>query len=144
MSLPSAFWDSSALVPLCVRQPQTAQAIVLYKVCGVTVWWATPVEIVSGLTRLERMGELSRDEFLAGKDAAQQLANFWETLSPTASIAIQACALLETYPLRAADALQLAAALENWDDVPDGHLFVTADRRLAAAARQRGFIVELI
>jgi hypothetical protein len=37
-----AFWDTSALAPLCVRQGVTPGAIALYKVHDAVVWWATP------------------------------------------------------------------------------------------------------
>ena len=33
-----AFWDASALVPLCVRQGITPQAIALYKTHDAVVW----------------------------------------------------------------------------------------------------------
>ena len=48
-----AFWDASALVPLCVRQRMTPQAIALYKTHEAVVWWATPVEIASALLSIE-------------------------------------------------------------------------------------------
>jgi len=144
MSLPLAFWDASALIPLCVRQIQTPQARVLYLNHAVGVWWATPVEIVSGLTRLKRMSEIDQDEFLIGKQRALELARVWVPIGPTASIAARACSLLELYPLRAADALQLAAALDACEDKPQSNLFITADQRLADAAQQSGFSVEFI
>jgi len=62
----------------------------------------------------------------------------------TDSIANDACLLLERYPLRAADALQLAAALEACDHKPQSFVFVTADQRLADAARKTGFSIEFI
>jgi predicted nucleic acid-binding protein len=52
--------------------------------------------------------------------------------------------LLELYPLRAADALQLAAALDYFEKSPKGNVFITADQRLADAARQSGFSVEFL
>jgi predicted nucleic acid-binding protein len=142
MSLPLAFWDTSALLPLCVWQIQTPQARILYLNHAVAVWWATPVEIVSGLTRLKRMVEIDQDEFLIGKQRALQLARIWMPINPSASIAAHACSLLEIYPLRAADALQLAAALDYFEYSPKGNAFITADQRLADAARQSGFSVE--
>ncbi|HSJ25022.1 MAG TPA: hypothetical protein VK929_10160 [Longimicrobiales bacterium] len=48
--------------------------------------------------------------------------------------------LLRTHPLRAADALQLAAALA-WAPAPAGDVFVTLDERLATAATLEGFTV---
>jgi hypothetical protein len=54
-----AFWDSSALVPLCVGQSLTPGAVGLYRTYEVVVWWATPVEIASALARLLGMGASS-------------------------------------------------------------------------------------
>ena len=144
MSLPFAFWDASALIPLCVFQIQTPQARVLYLNHAVVVWWTTPVEIVSGLTRLKRMSEIDQDEFLIGKQRALDLARIWVPIEPASSIATRACSLLELYPLRAAEALQLSAALDACEDKPQSNVFITADQRLADAARQSGFSVEYI
>jgi uncharacterized protein len=41
--------------------------------------------------------------------------------------------------MRAADALQLAAALVWCDEQPQGEVFVTLDERLADTARREGF-----
>jgi predicted nucleic acid-binding protein len=46
--------------------------------------------------------------------------------------------LLRVHELRAADALQLAAASTAAEDLP----FVTLDDRLALAAAREGFVVE--
>lgn len=44
-----------------------------------------------------------------------------------------------SYDLRAADAFQLAAALEWCDGAPQGRTFLTADTRLFQAAILSGF-----
>jgi hypothetical protein len=142
MSLPFAFWDSSALIPLCVRQKQTPVATAFFANFAVTVWWPTPVEIVSGMTRLVRMGEIDLSELAAGKHIAQTIANTWIPIEPSAMIAAQACLLLELHPLRAADALQLAAALEWCEGRPKGHVFLTFDQRLREAAESVGFTLQ--
>lgn len=49
--------------------------------------------------------------------------------------------LLEIHPLRAADALQLSAALIATEDQPNGFGFVTCDEVLATAAEKEGFTV---
>jgi hypothetical protein len=144
MSQPVAYWDSSALVPLCVPQSQSIRAGVLYESYEVVTWWATKVEMISGLTRLERMGQISHVQFLHGKQLAGEIVRDWVSVGSSASIAPDACALLEAHPLRAADALQLAAAFEACDHKPLGYVFVTADQRQAEAARQSGFSVELV
>lgn len=142
MSLPLAFWDSSALIPLCIQQKQTEQAEALFADYEVAVWWSTPVEIISGLTRLMRMGEIEHDEFLAGKQLAQTIAKMWMPINPSVTIATQASSLLELYPLRAADALQLAAALNWCENKPTGKIFLTFDKRLRDAAGLAGFSLE--
>jgi len=49
--------------------------------------------------------------------------------------------LLETHPLRAADALQIGAALVAAESEPETLEFVTLDRRQAEAAEREGFRV---
>lgn len=49
---------------------------------------------------------------------------------------------MRLHPLRAADALQLAAALVLSDFEPRTLPFVTLDDRLASAARREGFEVQ--
>jgi predicted nucleic acid-binding protein len=90
------------------------------------------------------MGQISHDQFLVGKQLAQDIVRDWISAGSTASIAVDACLLLELFPLRAADALQLSVALEACEHNPQGYVFVTADQRLADAARQSGFSVEFL
>ncbi len=53
----------------------------------------------------------------------------------------QAGRLLRLHPLRAADALQLAAAIIACEHQPESLPLVTLDQRLAEAARREGFAV---
>jgi hypothetical protein len=46
------------------------------------------------------------------------------------------------HPLRAADAMQLAAALEWCEGKPKGNVFLTFDKRLSEAAGLAGFALE--
>jgi len=57
-------------------------------------------------------------------------------------IARDARTLLELYPLRAADALQLSAALEWCEGAPKGKVFLTFDKRLGEAAGLAGFTLQ--
>jgi hypothetical protein len=51
------FWDSSAIVPLLVREPASDAITSEYEhEPDMLVWWATPIECVSALARLEREG----------------------------------------------------------------------------------------
>lgn len=88
------------------------------------------------------MGEISQNEFLAGKRLAQTIGMTWVLIGPSARVADQACLLLEVHSLRAADALQLAAALEWCEGKPKGNVFLSFDQRLREAAALSGFTLE--
>jgi predicted nucleic acid-binding protein len=134
-----AFWDSSALVPLCVRQGMTLAAISLYKTHDVVVWWSTPVEIASALSRLLRMKQIDGSDCAKARKLARVIGDFWSVIQPSDVVRSKAVQLVERYALRAADSLQLAAALEWCEDVPQGRVFLTADERLRQAALLSGF-----
>jgi len=139
---PVAFWDSSALVPLCVTQPKSARSRQLYERYRIVAWWATQVEMMSGLARLDRTGQITHDRFLVGKQIALEIVRDWFSVGSTESIAGTACSLLELHPLRAADALQLAAGLQWCEGQPTGKVFLTFDNRLREAAGLAGFTLE--
>ncbi|MGH9617072.1 MAG: PIN domain-containing protein [Acidobacteriaceae bacterium] len=135
----SAFWDSSALVPLCARQPLTPRLRELYKAYQIAVWWATPVEIASALARLARMQYINARELAESKKLAANLADEWWIVQPADVLPARAVSLIERHDLRAADALQLAAALQWCENQPHGRVFLTSDQRLQEAARVIGF-----
>jgi hypothetical protein len=137
------FWDSSALVPLLLAEASTPHvtSLALHDAEAV-VWWATPVECASAIARVERTNELSSD----GADAAfarlDALAASWLQVEPSDEIRETARRLLRVHPLRAADALQLAAAFVAAERRPPTMTFVTLDRDLRTAAAREGFVVE--
>ena len=104
-----AFWDTRALVPLCVRQGATPRAITLYKSYEVVVWWGTPIEIASALARLMRMNQLDPTDWTQARRLASTLADTWSVIEPSDALRANATLLVNQYDLRAADALQLAA-----------------------------------
>jgi predicted nucleic acid-binding protein len=71
------------------------------------------------------------------------LAEAWHEVQPVAAVRGTARRLLRVHPLRAADALQLAAAVVAGEGLPASLPLVTLDERLAAAARREGFIVHI-
>ncbi len=135
----SAFWDTSALLPLCVRQSTTPQTVALYKSCSAVVWWTTPVEIASALARLMRMRQLGPSDWTKARKLATALADAWSVIQPSDAVRAKGIQLVDCYDLRAADALQLAAALEWCGDAPRGRIFLTADQKLRQAAMLSGF-----
>ena len=140
----SAFWDASALVPLCIRQSITTRAIAQYEIYDVIIWWATPLEIASALARLVRMKQLSSGDWVDARKLAKTLADSWSLIEPSNDLRSKAVQLVERYDLRAADSLQLAAALIWCEDVPQGHVFLTADQKLREAALLSGFDAKMI
>jgi predicted nucleic acid-binding protein len=64
-----------------------------------------------------------------------------DTVSPTDEVRRRAARLVAVHPLRAADALQLAAALLWCEEQPHNEVFVSLDGRLRDAARNEGFDV---
>jgi predicted nucleic acid-binding protein len=78
------------------------------------------------------------------REALQRLEAFSEDVdlvAPTDPVRRRAGRLLAVHPLRAGDALQLAAALIWCEEQPEGEVFVCVDGRLAQAARTEGFDV---
>ena len=142
MTKPKAFWDTSALVPLCVSQVNTSQAYVFESKYRAVVWWETPVEITSALVRLHRAKAISALDYANATLQAEGLANLWQQIAPSVEIARDARTLLELYPLRAADALQLSAVLEWCEGAPKGKVFLTFDKRLGEAAGLAGFTLQ--
>ena len=136
------FWDSSALVPLLVNELRTdTLRAYLADVAAVAVWWLTPVECWSALTRLEREGRLTEHEFVAAGRVLTEGTRRWAEVPPVDAVREQAARLLRVHALRAADALQLAAAVVLADFEPRTLPFVTLDALLASAARREGFEV---
>jgi predicted nucleic acid-binding protein len=138
----TAFWDTSGIVPLCCFQPQTARAnSTARRYARQVTWWATAVEAVSSFNRLFRERALTaagRQQALARLD---YLRRRWNEVQPTDEVRDGAERLLSVQKLRAADALQLSAALV-WCSGRSAHRhFIGADGDLARAAESEGFTV---
>jgi hypothetical protein len=67
--------------------------------------------------------------------------NRWSEITAIDPVRRHAERIIETHPLRAADALQLGAALVAAEDDPAALEFVTLDRQQALAAEREGFRV---
>ena len=134
-----AFWDSSALIPLCVHQSTTPGVALLFQKHEVVVWWAAPVEIASGLARLGRMNQITPADYAKACNLAAILSDSWSVIQPSESVRASALRIVEHYDLRAADSLQLAAALAWSSGAPHRQVFLTTDQRLREAAFLAGF-----
>jgi len=136
------FWDSSALLPLFAEEASRERLLqLLDEDAEVLTWWATPVEIASALARGERESLLSADQVTDTLRLLRSIAESWHEILPSDGVRRTAERLLRTHPLRAADALQLAAALVAADHDPATLALVSLDARLCAAARREGFAV---
>ena len=133
------FWDSSALVPLLLQQPQTKRVRhLLEEDDELVVWWGSAVECASAIARLHRDGHLSAAAERDARSLLDVLRKSWFEVQPGDAVREQAMRILRVHALRAADALQLAAALE-WAGAPPEGGFVTFDDRLLEAAQREGF-----
>lgn len=134
------YWDSSGLVPLFVDQSTSdARRELLRGDAGIVTWWGSAIECASALNRLRRE-RLVDDATLS--DLLARLVRFeshWDLIPPVEQVKRIATRNLRIHSLRAADSLQLAAALVAADGNPENLGFVTNDDRLAQAARLEGF-----
>lgn len=134
------FWDSSALVPLLIQETTTNRMRQCLSLdAGLVVWWATEVECCAALARVERLQGLSPSDLRGAVRSLDQLKRAWHEVQPQTAVRQTARRLLSSHPLRAADALQLAAAIVAAEHRPAELEFVCLDERLAEAARREGF-----
>lgn len=136
------FWDSSAIIPLCVEEPFSEAVRNLAKRDqDLIVWWTTRVECISAIARRRREAVLTSHAEIAAKAALSALASEWSEVQPAESVRHRAAKLLMVHPLRAADAFQLAAALIWTGEESAIAEFVCLDQNLRASAQQEGFLV---
>jgi predicted nucleic acid-binding protein len=136
------FWDTSALVSLVAEEPRSAACRRLLKdEAGVVVWALTRTEMTSAVWQRVRSGDLTPANATRALARLEALARRWDEISDLDLVRDRAERLLALHGLRAADALQLAAALVLTRDRPRGRDFVTADGALAQAAAAEGFRV---
>jgi predicted nucleic acid-binding protein len=134
-----AFWDTSAIIRICVPAQASNQAKTLVRAHAPVVWWATRVEVRSALERLRATGAISAAAYIASKQRLDLLLGSWREIQPTDLVCDLAYIQLERFRLGASDALQLAAALAWCRQKPKQRLFVCNDKRLSYAATQAGF-----
>jgi predicted nucleic acid-binding protein len=137
------FWDSSAIAPLLVEEtasrPREAQ---LHEDAEILVWYGTWTELESAICRRERETAIDPEQAAMARTRLSVLTRSWLEVQPTSWVRERAIRLLRVHPLRAADAMQLAAALVAFKERTAGNRFLTADLRLAKAASLEGFAVE--
>ena len=136
------FWDTSALLPLVVAESETTRTERwLRDDPAVVVWMLTRVELLSALARRRREVPRSARVLTAARREVLHAWERWAEITAVEPVRRHAERLVETHPLRAADALQIAAAIVAAEERPDTIDFVTFDVRLAEAAEREGFRV---
>lgn len=138
------FWDASGIVPLLVRQARSREVqALLRRDPEAVVWWGTSIECWSALMRLARDGRLEANGLRQAERRLAELREGWHEVVPSEACRHTAERMLRVHPLRATDALQLAAALIASDHDPKRLEMVCLDERLSEACRREGFALSI-
>jgi len=137
----TAFWDASALVPLCIHEAASRQAQLYLRKFALVVWWGSLVEVHSAICRLHRDKEITDLDRQGAVTRLRLLSRGWREVLPDDQLRDLATESLDEYSLRAADSLQLAASLTWCAQHPSRRSFICGDQRLAKAADSAGFSV---
>jgi predicted nucleic acid-binding protein len=136
------FWDTSALVPLLILERGTPiVARWLRQDPVVIVWTLTRVELISALARHRREAPRDAAVLIAAQHDLQEAWERWSEVTAVDVVRGQAERIVQTHPLKAADALQIAAALVAVQQNPALHEFVTLDEPQATTAEREGLRV---
>lgn len=138
----SAFWDSSAVVPLLIHDAFTIRSRNLLRMYPKVVsWWNMPLEVHGALARLFREKRIAREARDTALAYLQQFGLRCKEIQPVDRVREMAGEFLDRFQIRSADALQLAAAMIWCREKPRNRPFICYDTELIAAARQCGFDV---
>lgn len=130
------------MVPLLFEETASSDIRRLARTYGPpVVWWGTLVECSSALARRSRFAASLPSEQRRATARLLELVELWTEIQPGEILRERALRLLAAHSLRAADALQLAAALVWAEERPAGRIFICLDARLREAARLDGFTV---
>jgi predicted nucleic acid-binding protein len=135
-----AFFDTSAIVPLCVAQQSSQKAKAVYRnSTRQVVAWTASIEAAGAIYRAVRLGGLSESNAKRALARLSQLEKRWTEIIASDRVRHTAITMLSIYDLRAGDAVQLSSALVWCKDKPRNRSFVCFDQKLALAARAVGF-----
>ncbi len=136
------FWDANAVVPLTVNEERSADMRTLLRSDSeLVVWWGTRPECISALARKGRERAINPMGEAQARVLLFQLSRSWNEVQPSNRIRTLAEGFLDAHPLKAADALQLAAAFVWCAGLTLNREFVCLDRQLSSAATTEGFTV---
>lgn len=129
-----AFLDTSAFAKRYVAEQKSDKVLELCQQAdSLIVSVICLPELISTLSRLVREKKLTKAAYQKLKnDAIADLADV-DVCQITPTVLISVISLLESYPLRAMDALHVACALAVEPDI-----FISADHRQLSAAKKAG------
>ncbi|MGB7209037.1 MAG: type II toxin-antitoxin system VapC family toxin [Pyrinomonadaceae bacterium] len=137
-----SFWDSSAIVPLCLYEANSQNARRLWRrPVSKYIAWFTPVEVMSAFARSERTGEITDQRRLVAEKLLQIIESRFELIHSEPRIVALARTFPSIYGLRSLDSLQLAAALVWCKEFPKDKDFISADAKLLESAKSVGFTI---
>ena len=127
----NVFLDSSALATRYLEEPGSNQLEeILSSASSLGVSIICLPEVVSAFCRLRREGKMPPSQYLSAKRAFLADIEDCSVTDVTNQVMTRAIELLERWPLRSSDSLQVASAAE-WA----AELFVSADARQWTQAR---------
>jgi predicted nucleic acid-binding protein len=136
------FWDTSAVVPLLVDEPNShLSRRLLDEDRAMAVWALTRTEAFSALRRKRREGKLDDVGLEKARRKLAAFAGSWVEVEDLLSVRGHAERFLNEHALRAGDALQLGAAWHHADGRPRRRAFVVFDGPLQDVAAEVGFTV---
>ena len=135
------YFDASALAKRYVRAEGTTDVNRWLRETRAATCRLTEAEISSALARRVREGTVSERARTAAVERLRIDFGRMNVVEVVPAVVERVHDLLGRYPLRAADALQLAAALFLHDKLGRAIEVVAYDERLAAAARGEGLPV---
>jgi uncharacterized protein len=138
----NAFFDTSAIVPLCVAEATSLRARQAYRrMRKQVVAWTTFVEATGAFYRALGLGGLSDADAQRALRHLDLLEERWIEIIPTERVRGIALEVLRIHQLRAGDAVQLASALVWCKERPRRRSFICFDEKLSIAAHSLGFDV---
>jgi predicted nucleic acid-binding protein len=135
----AGFFDSSAIVPLCVAQSVSQSTRELFRRFNTQVVARTTlIGTTSTLYQAVALGALTQSNARRALARLEQLENRWAEVVASGRVREVALDVLRAHQLRSGDAIQLASALVWCKDKPRRRSFVCFDQRLGKAADRAG------
>jgi uncharacterized protein len=130
-----AYFDTSVLVKNYIQEAGSTRARELLGTYEFVSSAIAPVELHSAVRRRHRQGEMTRQHYTSILTRVKQDRAFWQLVEPVSPVLTKAEELVVTHSVRTLDAVHLASAIVIQDSINRPLLFVTADERQLAAAR---------